>query len=222
MHAINDRILGRVLFLSVASTPPNFGTHGDVYFRCQRRYKLSGMSGSFERSPRVCWLCEWGKNSNVVNIDLATLHSTPRFPLFSQITFWKTCTSREKKFCAAVPQGQVRNKVRFQAGVVPTTSLFICFFSKRQRAAFHVTHHCTHMEAANKHIFVLQRCLTLSAELLSWRRRPSSSVRRPLTPVSRKPLYGSRPNFMAYLQIMFLFFQNFKFSKFYNFFFRFR
>ncbi len=38
--------------------------------------------------------------------------------------------------------------------------------------------------------------LDLSAELLSWCRRPSSVV-RPLTPVSQKPLHGSKPLWKA-------------------------
>ena len=63
-----------------------------------------------------------------------------------------------------------------------------------------------------------QLCLTLSAELLSRRRRP-------LTRFSQKPLHGSRPNFVESYpsaispDCFFFFLQNFSVSNFYDFFF---
>ena len=68
-----------------------------------------------------------------------------------------------------------------------------------------------------------QQSTQSQAELLSWRRRPSSVP--PLTQVSQKPLHGSRPNFVLPIRNMIpdrlCLFQNFWFSNF-NFFFFFR
>ena len=76
---------------------------------------------------------------------------------------------------------------------------------------------------------IFQLCLTLSAELLSWRRRPSSVIRPSVRLSVRKLKFlGNRcmdpgqilweATYPPYLQTIFLFFQNFQFSNFYDFF----